>query len=107
VGELTDDEAALVRTLTSADLTEATKTEHLFELVDFLAVIRDDEALAEYVYAIAPAWDGTVAALLLAGRVTTAVSRHELARLVPVSGPTGRTAPARRSRSHRVPARVG
>jgi hypothetical protein len=107
VGELTDDEAALVRTLTPADMTEATKVEHLFELVDVLSTIRYDEAVAEYVYAIAPAWDGTIAALLLAGQVTTAVSRHELARLVPASVPTGRTTPARRTRGHRVPARVG
>jgi hypothetical protein len=107
VGDLTDDEAALVRTLTPADLTEGTEVEHLFELVDLLANIRHDEAVAEYVYGIAPGWDGTVAALLLAARVTTAVSRHQLARLVPASGPTVRTTPARRTRGHRVPARVG
>ena len=107
VGQLTDDEAALVRTLSPADLTEATEVEHLFELVDLLATIRYDEAVAEYVYAIAPGWDGTIAALLLGGRVTTAVNRHELARLVPASLPTGRTTLARRTRGHRVSAQVG
>lgn len=107
VGDLTDDEAALVRTLTPADLTEATKVEHLFELVDLLATIRYDEPVAEYVYAIAPGWDGTIAALLLGGRVTTAFNRHELARFVPASSPSLRTTPARRARRHRVPAQVG
>ena len=34
--------------------------EHLFDLVDLLSTIRDDEAMAEYVFAIAPRWDGTV-----------------------------------------------
>jgi hypothetical protein len=107
VGELTDDEAALVRTLTPADLTEATKVEHLFELVDLLATIRYDEAVAEYVYAIAPGWDGTIAALLLAGRVTTAFNRYELESLVAASCSTGRRAPARRARGRRIPASVG
>ena len=78
VGELTDDEAALVRTLTPADLTETAMVEHLFDLVDLLATIRDDEAMADYVYAIAPGWDGTIETLLLGGRVTTAFTRFEL-----------------------------
>ena len=34
--------------------------EHLMDLVELLATIRDDEAMAEYVYAIAPGWDGTI-----------------------------------------------
>ena len=54
VGALTDDEAALVRTLTPADLTGPTLTRHLFELVNLLSTIRYDEAMAEYVYAVAP-----------------------------------------------------
>jgi hypothetical protein len=78
VGTLSDDEAALVRTLTPADLTEAARAEHLFDLVDLLRTIRDDEAMAEYVYAIAPGWDGTIETLLLGGRVTTAFTRFEL-----------------------------
>ena len=78
VGTLTDDEAALVRTLTPADLPEAAQVEHLFDLVDLLTTIRDDEAMAEYVYAIAPGWDGTIETLLLGGRVTTAFTRFEL-----------------------------
>jgi hypothetical protein len=106
VGELTDDEAALVRTLTPADLTDATKVEHLFELVDLLATIRYDEAVAEYVYAIAPGWDSTIAALLLGGRVTTAFNRYELESLVVAPSSAGRRAPARRARGHRIPASV-
>ena len=54
VGELTDDEAALVRTLTPADLERPAMAEHLLDLVDLLTTIRSDEAMAEYVYAIAP-----------------------------------------------------
>ena len=34
--------------------------------------------MAEYVYAIAPGWDGTIETLLLGGRVTTAFTRFEL-----------------------------
>jgi len=83
VGELTDDEAALVRTLTPADLTETATIEHVFDLVDLLATIRHDEALAEYVYAIAPDWDGSIGMLLLGGRVTTAFARYELEHSVP------------------------
>ena len=80
IGELTDDEAALVRTLTPAELTAPATVEHLFDLVDLLSTIRYDEALADYVYAIAPGWDGTIETLLLGGRVTTAFARYELER---------------------------
>ena len=57
--------------------------EHLFDLVDLLATIRDDEAMADYVYAIAPEWDGSIETLLLGGRVTTALTRYELEHRVP------------------------
>ncbi len=83
IGELTDDEAALVRTLTPAELTGSATVEHVFDLVDLLSSIRYDEALADYVYAIAPHWDGSIGMLLLGGRVTTALARHELERRVP------------------------
>jgi hypothetical protein len=83
VGELTDDEVALVRTLTPSELARAATVEHVFDLVDLLSTIRYDEAMAEYVYAIAPDWDGTIETLLLAGRVTTAFTRYELDRCVP------------------------
>ncbi len=86
VGPLTDDEAALVRTLTPADIAERAqkaKVEHLADLVDLFATIRSDEAMADYVYAIAPTWDGTTETLLLAGRVTTAFARYELERRAP------------------------
>ncbi len=83
IGDLTDDEAALVRTLTPPELAEAGMVEHLFELVDLLATIRYDEAMADYVYAIAPGWDDSIELLLLGGRVTTALARHELERSVP------------------------
>jgi hypothetical protein len=96
VGRLTDDEAALVRTLTPPDLSRTATIEHLFDLVDLLSTIRYDEAMAEYVYAIAPAWDGTIETLLLGGRVTTAFARHELERSVPArDGATGRRVPAK------------
>ena len=107
VGGLTEDEAALVRTLTPADLPETAMVEHLFELVDLLATIRGDEALADYVYAIAPDWDGSIEMLLLGGRVTTAFARYELEHRVLGEGglnlsPGGRcgraTARARRPR---------
>jgi hypothetical protein len=82
VGELTDDEAALVRTVTPPEVADDPSIGHLFDLVDLLSTIRYDEAMAEYVFAIAPRWDGTIEALLLAGRVTTACSRYELGRRV-------------------------
>ena len=109
VGRLSDDEEALVRTLTPADLAETARAEHLKDLVDLLTTVRDDEAMAEYVYAIAPTWDGTIETLLLGGRVTTAFSRFALesrgAELSAAAAP--RSAPARRSRTRRVPAPVG
>ena len=83
VGELTDDEAALVRTLTPPDMARAAMVEHLFDLVDLLSTIRYDEAMAEYVYAIAPHWDGSVEMLLLGGRVTTAFNRCTLEQQLP------------------------
>jgi hypothetical protein len=109
VGRLTDDEVALVRTLTSADLAETARGEHLKDLVDLLRTVRDDESMADYVYAIAPGWDGTIETLLLGGRVTTAFSRFELescgAELSATVTPRG--APVRRNRVRRVPAPVG
>ena len=83
VGELSEDEAALVRLLTPADVVASAKVEHLFDLVDLLATIRADETVAEYVYAIAPGWDGTIETLQLAARVTTAFARYELERRAP------------------------
>jgi hypothetical protein len=109
VGRLTDDELALVRTLTPADLTETARAEHLKDLVDLVTTVRDDEAIAEYVYAIAPGWDGTIETLLLGGRVTTAFSRHALENCgaEPAAFATTRHAPVRRTGMHRVPAPVG
>ena len=107
VGRLTDDEVALVRTLTPADLAETARVEHLKDLVDLLTTVRDDEAMAEYVYAIAPGWDGTIETLLLGGRVTTAFVRFELESCgAERSATVMRGAPARR-RTRRVPAPVG
>jgi hypothetical protein len=80
IGPLTDDEAALVRVLTPADLSCTEMIQHMFELVDLLATVRTDEELADYVYAIAPGWDGSIELLVLAGRLSGAVERHELAR---------------------------
>jgi hypothetical protein len=114
VGWLTEDEAALVRTLSPADQPETAKVEHRLDLVDLLTTIREDEAMAEYVYAIAPRWDGTIETLLLGGRVTTAFARIELetcgvAAAAAVATTTGRRVPtaARRREAVRVPARVG
>jgi len=108
-GRLTDDEVALVRTVTAADLAETARAEHLKDLVDLVTTVRDDEAMAEYVYAIAPGWDGTIESLLLGGRVTTAFSRHALesygAELA--ADATPRRAPVRRAGTHRVPAPIG
>ncbi len=78
IGQLTEDEVALVRTLTPEELTGQASVEHLFDLVDLLTTIRFDEALADFVYAIAPDWDGSIDLLLLGGRVTTAFARYEL-----------------------------
>jgi hypothetical protein len=83
IGELTDDEVALVRTLTPEEFTEMEMVGHLFDLVDLLATIRYDESLAEYVYAIAPCWDGSIEMLLLGGRVSTACARYQVERRVP------------------------
>jgi hypothetical protein len=109
VGSLTDDEVALMRTLTPADLAETARVEHLKDLVDLLTTVRDDEAMAEYVYAIAPGWDGTIETLLLGGRVTTAFVRFELESFgaeLPATV-TKRGASLRRTRTRRVPAPVG
>ncbi len=77
---LTDDEAALVRMLTPADLNVVALTEHKFDLVELLETIRSDEAMADYVFAIAPDWDGTIESLLLGARVTTIFTNHQLER---------------------------
>ncbi len=107
VGALTGDEAALVRTLTPVDMIAAARAEHLHDLVDLLATIRHDETMAEYVYAIAPGWDGTIETLLLGGRVTTAFTRFELESCGAQPAATERRAPDPRTRTHRVPATVG
>ena len=107
IGTLTDDETALVRTLTPAELPEAARSEHLFDLVDLLTTIRYDESMAEYVYAIAPGWDGTIETLLLGGRVTTAFTRLELESCGAQPEPPTRRAPTGRSRLHRALAPVG
>jgi hypothetical protein len=80
-GELTEDEAALVRTLTPARLSAQDTATHQAELLAVLAAIRADESLADYVYAIAPDWDGSIEALLVGGRVTTAIARYEFERV--------------------------
>lgn len=80
IGPLSDDEAALVRALTPADLSCAELIQHMFELVDLLDTVRIDEEMADYVYAIAPEWDDSIELLVLAGRLSTAVERYELAR---------------------------
>jgi hypothetical protein len=80
-GRLTEDEAALVRALTPARLPAQDMAAHQAELVAVLSAIRADEALADYVYAIAPEWDGSIEALLVGGFVTTAFARYELERV--------------------------
>ena len=107
VGTLTEDEAALVRTLSPEDQAGTAKVEHLLDLVDMLTTIRDDEAMAEYLYAIAPGWDGTIETLLLGGRVTTAFTRIELESCGAAPLATKQPVPARRRGLHRVPAPVG
>jgi hypothetical protein len=81
IGEITQDEAALVRTLTPPRVNAATETAHLVELTDLIATIRADESMGDYVYAIAPTWDGGIDSLLLGGRVTVALIRFELSRV--------------------------
>lgn len=85
VGDLSDDEAALVRALTPPDLARTITVEHLFDLVDLVARVRADEAVADYVYAIAPTWDGTIEALMLGARVTTLLANLQLERGVPAA----------------------
>jgi hypothetical protein len=80
-GGLTEDEAALVRMLTPARLSGTDMAAHQAELVAVLAAMRSDEALADYVYAIAPEWDGSIEALVVGGRLTTLYARYELARV--------------------------
>ncbi len=80
IGPLTQDEAALVRALTPTDLSAAETVQHMFELVDLLSTVRADDTMADYVYAIAPQWDDSIELLVLAGRLSTAVERHELTR---------------------------
>ena len=80
IGPLTADEAALVRALTPSDLSSTEMVQHMFDLVDLLATVRAEEEMADYVYAIAPEWDDSIELLVLAGMLSTAVERHELAR---------------------------
>ena len=77
-GEVSEDEAALVITLTPTDLSGTRLTEHLLELVGLLETIRSDEAIADYVYAIAPTWDGSIESLLVGAKVTTMFANHQL-----------------------------
>ena len=80
IGPLTNDEAALVRVLTPGDLSCTEMVQHMFQLADMVATVRRDEEMADYVYAIAPEWDDSIELLVLAGRVSGALERHELAR---------------------------
>jgi hypothetical protein len=80
VGDLSDDEAALVRTLTPPALAHRVRVEHLFDLVDLVARVRSDESVADYVYAFAPAWDGTIETLMLGARVTDMLTKFQLRR---------------------------
>jgi hypothetical protein len=84
-GGLTDDEAALVRMLTPADLNVVALTEHKFDLVELLETIRSDEGMADYIYAIAPDWDSTIETLLLGAKVSTMFTNHQLEQRVLVS----------------------
>jgi hypothetical protein len=85
VGELNDDEAALVRALTPPDLVRDTTVEHLCDLVDLIARVRADESVADYIYAVAPDWDDTIEVLLLGARVATLLTNLQLERKVPVA----------------------
>jgi hypothetical protein len=80
VGPLSEDEAALIRLLTPAGLSRRVTVEHLLDLIDLLMTVRSDEAMADYVYAIAPEWDGGIDALVLGGRLIGAVARYGLTR---------------------------
>ena len=85
VGELNDDEAALVRALTPPELARNITVEHLFDLVDLVARIRADEPVADYIYAVAPNWDGAIDVLVLGARVATLLSNLQLERKVLVA----------------------
>jgi hypothetical protein len=78
VGDLSADEGALVRMLTPARLSATDTVIHRDRVVKLLEAMRADETLSDYVYAIAPSWDGGIDALLLGGVVSTAAARHEL-----------------------------
>jgi hypothetical protein len=80
VGELTSDEAALVRSLTPRHLSLQAEAEHMLDLADLLTTIREEEATADYVYAFAPDWDGSIEVLVMGGRLSAACARHELER---------------------------
>jgi hypothetical protein len=81
LGEISPDEAALVRTFSPARVNDSNETADLVALTDLIATIRADESLGDYVYAIAPMWDGTIESLLLGGRVTEALIRFELSQV--------------------------
>jgi len=85
VGELNDDEAALVRALTPRELARNITEEHLFDLVDLVAMMRTDEYVADYIYAVAPDWDGAIDALVLGAHVTTTLVNLQLERMVPTA----------------------
>jgi hypothetical protein len=70
----------LVRALTPADLSCTGMVQHMFQLADLVATVRRNEEMADYIYAIAPQWDDSIELLVLAGAISTAVERHELAR---------------------------
>ena len=78
VGGLSADEGALVRMLTPARLSASEMVVHRARLVRLVETIRTDEAMSDYVYAIAPSWDGCIDTLLLGGLVSTAAARREL-----------------------------
>lgn len=80
-GGLSEDEAALVRTLTPPRLNAPDMRAHQTELVAVLMAMRADDALADYVYAIGPEWDGSIEALLVGGRLTAAYERFALERV--------------------------
>jgi hypothetical protein len=85
VGELNDDEAALVRALTPPEQARNITVEHLFDLVDLVATVRADESVSDYIYAMAPDWDGTIDCLVLSARVTMMLVNLQLTRRVPAA----------------------